>query len=77
MRHVRQKPIMPAGGLALIRCDGGGKFGYGHVKRMVALARALRDREGIGVAVRASWQRGCARCPSAAPDSKRRDDQRS
>jgi spore coat polysaccharide biosynthesis protein SpsF len=30
------------------RCDGGGKFGYGHVKRMVALARALRDREGIG-----------------------------
>ena len=24
------------------------RFGYGHVKRMVALARALRDREGIG-----------------------------
>ncbi len=48
-RHVRQKPILPAGGLALIRCDGGGKFGYGHVKRMVALARALRDRESIGV----------------------------
>ena len=37
-----------SGGLALIRCDGGGKYGYGHVKRMVALARALRDREGIG-----------------------------
>src|SRR5262249_42596281 len=34
--------------LALIRCDGGGKFGYGHVKRMVALARALRDHQGIG-----------------------------
>ena len=32
---------------ALIRCDGGGKFGYGHVKRMVALARALRDHEGL------------------------------
>ncbi|MEO7053447.1 MAG: NTP transferase domain-containing protein [Rhizomicrobium sp.] len=47
--HVKQKPILPAGGLALIRCDGGGKFGYGHVKRMVALARALRDRESIGV----------------------------
>src|SRR6202000_2163570 len=46
--HVKQKPITPTGGLALIRCDGGGKFGYGHVKRMVALARALRDREGIG-----------------------------
>lgn len=48
-RHVRQKSIIPSGGLALIRCDGGGKFGYGHVKRMVALARALRDRESIGV----------------------------
>ncbi len=52
--HVKQKPLVgssgrASGGLALIRCDGGGKFGYGHVKRMVALARALRDREGIGV----------------------------
>ena len=47
--HVRQKPLGPTGGLALIRCDGGGKFGYGHVKRMVALGRALRDREGVGV----------------------------
>ncbi|HWA29560.1 MAG TPA: NTP transferase domain-containing protein [Rhizomicrobium sp.] len=47
--HVKQKAIVSGtGGLALIRCDGGGKFGYGHVKRMVALARALRDREGIG-----------------------------
>jgi spore coat polysaccharide biosynthesis protein SpsF len=46
-------PSRPFGGgtsgrLALIRCDGGGKFGYGHVKRMVALARALRDNHGIG-----------------------------
>lgn len=46
--HVKQKEISGRGGLALMRCDGGGKFGYGHVKRMVALARALRDREGIG-----------------------------
>jgi spore coat polysaccharide biosynthesis protein SpsF len=51
--HVQQKPIavaagQTAGGLALIRCDGGGPFGYGHVKRMVSLARSLRDREGIG-----------------------------
>ncbi len=46
--HVKQKSILPTGGLALIRCDGGGKFGYGHVKRMVALARALRDCESIG-----------------------------
>jgi spore coat polysaccharide biosynthesis protein SpsF len=49
-RHVKQKPILPSGGLAMIRCDGGGKFGYGHVKRMVALARALRDCESVGVA---------------------------
>jgi spore coat polysaccharide biosynthesis protein SpsF len=46
--HVKQKPLENRGGLALIRCDGGGRFGYGHVKRTVALARALRDREGIG-----------------------------
>jgi len=46
--HVKQKTLGVHGGLALIRCDGGGKFGYGHVKRMVSLARALRDREGIG-----------------------------
>jgi spore coat polysaccharide biosynthesis protein SpsF len=48
--HVKQKTLGGGGGLALIRCDGGGAFGYGHVKRMVALARALRDRQGIGVA---------------------------
>jgi spore coat polysaccharide biosynthesis protein SpsF len=49
--HVTQKAIgqaAPSGGVALIRCDGGGQYGYGHVKRMVALARSLRDREGIG-----------------------------
>jgi spore coat polysaccharide biosynthesis protein SpsF len=46
--HVRQKEIAPQGGLALIRCDGGGGYGFGHVKRMIVLARALRDREGIG-----------------------------
>jgi spore coat polysaccharide biosynthesis protein SpsF len=46
--HVRQKPV-DAGGLCLIRCDGGGPYGYGHVKRMVMLARALRDHQGIGV----------------------------
>ena len=46
--HVRQKQIGPQGGVALIRCDGGGAYGFGHVKRMISLARALRDREGIG-----------------------------
>jgi len=47
--HVKQKQLRLSSGLAMIRCDGGGKFGYGHVKRMVALARALRDGQGIGV----------------------------
>ena len=46
--HVRQKEIAPQGGIALIRCDCGGGYGFGHVKRMIVLARALRDREGIG-----------------------------
>ncbi len=46
--HVSQKKIQMQSGIALIRCDGGGRFGYGHIKRMVALAGALRDREGIG-----------------------------
>jgi spore coat polysaccharide biosynthesis protein SpsF len=49
---VRQIPMQPHGNghrasSALIRCDGGGKFGYGHVKRMLALARTLRERESI------------------------------
>lgn len=46
--HVHQKEIASEGGLALIRCDGGGAYGFGHVKRMIALAGALRDRQGIG-----------------------------
>ncbi|HEY1615350.1 MAG TPA: NTP transferase domain-containing protein [Rhizomicrobium sp.] len=47
--HVRQKTMAMRGALALIRCDGGGDLGYGHVKRMIVLARALRDQQGIGV----------------------------
>ena len=47
--HVRQKALQTAGGLVLIRCDGGGILGFGHVKRSLTLARALRDREGLGV----------------------------
>ena len=59
--HVKQKDITGKGGLALIRCDGGGKFGYGHVKRMVALAKSLRDREGIGSVFAVNGTRGCLR----------------
>jgi spore coat polysaccharide biosynthesis protein SpsF len=47
--HVRQKSLNAEGGLALIRCDGGGMLGFGHVKRTLTLARSLRDREGLGV----------------------------
>jgi len=47
--HVRQKELGAKGGLVLIRCDGGGALGYGHVKRMTILARAFRDHEGLGV----------------------------
>jgi spore coat polysaccharide biosynthesis protein SpsF len=47
--HVRQKPLQAEGGLALIRCDGGGMLGFGHVKRSLTLAQNLRDREGLGV----------------------------
>jgi len=47
--HVRQKALDNGGGVALIRCDGGFTYGYGHVKRSLTLARALRDRQGFGV----------------------------
>ena len=47
--HVRQKSLHSRSGIALIRCDGGFTHGYGHVKRSLTLARALRDREGFGV----------------------------
>ena len=35
--------------LALIRCDGGQAFGYGHIRRCLMLARELRDSKGVGV----------------------------
>lgn len=46
--HVCQKAIAPQGGLALLRCSGDGPEGTSRIRRMIALARALRDREGIG-----------------------------
>ena len=47
--HVRQKTLDNRGGVAVIRCDGGFTYGYGHVKRSLTLARALRDQQGFGV----------------------------
>jgi spore coat polysaccharide biosynthesis protein SpsF len=47
--HVRQKTLRQKGGLALIRCDGGHSLGYGHIRRCLMVARALRDSQGFGV----------------------------
>lgn len=47
--HVRQKSASACEGTVIIRCDGGGAMGFGHVMRSLALGRVLRDREGLGV----------------------------
>lgn len=48
--HVAQKGAAQMAGTILMRCDGGGALGFGHVKRSLALARAFRDAHGFGVA---------------------------
>lgn len=48
--HVSQKGTTHMAGTILIRCDGGGDLGFGHVKRSLALARQFRDAHGFGVA---------------------------
>jgi spore coat polysaccharide biosynthesis protein SpsF len=46
--HGRPRTAMlPRGGAAVICCDGGGQSANGRAKRMIALARALRDAQGI------------------------------
>lgn len=47
--HVRQKTIDQSSGVVLVRCDGGHSIGFGHVTRSLAVARALRDQQGLGV----------------------------
>jgi spore coat polysaccharide biosynthesis protein SpsF len=46
--HVAQKGAAQTAGTILMRCDGGGPIGFGHVKRSLALARAFRDALGLG-----------------------------
>lgn len=47
--HVKQKTVSQTSGTILVRCDAGPERGFGHVKRSLALAQHLRDREGFGV----------------------------
>ncbi|PWV63306.1 cytidylyltransferase domain-containing protein [Plasticicumulans acidivorans] len=47
--HVRQKAASARSHRVLIRCDGGGALGLGHVVRCLAIADELREREGCGV----------------------------
>ena len=47
--HVQQKAVTAQSGTIIMRCDGGGVVGLGHVKRCLSLARRLRDAHGFGV----------------------------
>ena len=47
--HVHQKAVTHKGGTVLIRADGGAGLGFGHLKRCLSLAHALREHEGLGV----------------------------
>jgi spore coat polysaccharide biosynthesis protein SpsF len=47
--HVQQKAVTAQSGTIIVRCDGGGVVGLGHVKRCLSLARRLRDAHGFGV----------------------------
>lgn len=47
--HVRQKPENQREARVIMRADGGGALGFGHLTRSLNLAEVLRDKEGIGV----------------------------
>lgn len=47
--HVQQKELTASHGTVLIRTDGGGSLGLGHVMRTLAVAEVLRDEMGYGV----------------------------
>lgn len=48
--HAHQKPPTQAETI-LLRADGGGKLGLGHLMRALSLAEALRNKAGFGVCV--------------------------
>jgi spore coat polysaccharide biosynthesis protein SpsF len=41
--HVHQKAMTATSGTVIMRCDGGASIGFGHVRRSLGIARALRD----------------------------------
>ena len=60
--HVRQKRVDETSRNLLVRCDGDGRLGMGHVVRCLAIAGGLREGHGYGVrfAVRDGESAGAA-----------------
>ena len=48
-RHVVRKQTRVDDRCVLVRCDGDSRIGLGHVVRCIAIAEALRDRQGLRV----------------------------
>lgn len=47
--HIHQKGAGDVNGTVLIRADGGGSLGFGHLMRCLSLAHELRETQGLGV----------------------------
>ncbi len=47
--NVKQKRTTSTSGLVIMRLDAGPQIGFGHLTRCLALAKVLRDSEGLGV----------------------------
>ena len=47
--HIQQKSASAVSGKIIMRCDGGASLGFGHVRRSLSIAKALRDRQGFGI----------------------------
>lgn len=70
--HVRQKAAGEREATVLLRADGGGALGYGHLTRTAALAEALRDATGMGVAALTGvHERGDAAAAAAFFEARR------